>query len=433
MVSHRARLTITTSAASGLVLGVVFLGMAWLTYSTELRSTRQILDGSLAQLVQDLSADAGGPDLKEVHEAYPAATFAYYRRGKLINKAGALPTEGLPMLRITHVGERALFSEASSSGDATLVGTMDWTQKESELRRLEQLLILLWFLMVALVGGVSWYAANATFRPLRALTAQASSLSGEDLSIRLDSTDRAEFGVFTDHLNKMLHRIRETALREERFASDAAHELRTPLAILRAKIETTLIKPRAEGEYTDVLASLIPEVDRLSRLVDLLLQSTQSGSDHAPSTELGALVGAVSSRWVDRFAAKGAHLKVQQEPTWAAIWPEEMQSVLENLLENALRYSPAASTCFVELRSEGDSVVLRVEDEGPGVLPETLPTIFDRLARGDEARSRAEGGHGIGLALCKRILENRRGAISAKNNDKGAEFKVTLPLAPLPS
>src|SRR6202000_1883832 len=109
----------------------------------------------------------------------------------------------------------------------------------------------------------TWAAAGAVFRPLKRLTAQASAMAGFDLSARLKTEDRAEFGEFSSALNGMLDRIEEEVTRGDRFAADAAHELRTPLAILRTRIETALLNPRTNEEYVETLVKARSEILRL--------------------------------------------------------------------------------------------------------------------------------------------------------------------------
>jgi two-component system heavy metal sensor histidine kinase CusS len=224
----------------------------------------------------------------------------------------------------------------------------------------------------------------------------------------------------------LLNRIEVTARREEQFAADAAHELRTPLTVLMASLETSLMKNRSAEEYRHQMSEMVPEVERLARLVELLLRSTRGTPDPAGAMDIKGAAELAVARWRDRFEETGVHLEARLEEARSSITEEELDSVMDNLLENALRHSPAGSTAVVSLQTEDDSVYLRVADQGNGIAPDLVEHIFERLTTGEKSRSKASGGYGIGLALCQSILRSRGGDIRLTNNAGGAEFTVTL-------
>lgn len=311
----------------------------------------------------------------------------------------------------------------------TVVVAMDWSQKKADLTRLFILLGFLWVVVLCLVGLVSWYAAKATFKPLQELTDQAASLSGSDLSGRLLSKDGAEFGAFAEQLNGLLAKIESTARREEQFASDAAHELRTPLTTLLVRLETCLMQDRSNQEYKSTISALIPEVNRLARLVELLLLSTRGNVEPAPAISAKACAEKVVARWRDRFEENSVHLQVVLEDVWIHICPEELESVLNNLLENAFRFSPPGSTTKAEVSGRDSWGILKVLDEGPGIAPEKLTEIFERLKTQEGFQGRPHGGFGIGLSVCRTIVHSRGGSIRAENLHPGAAFIIELPRA----
>lgn len=430
MISHRGRLTLSTVFVTGTFLAAVFIGLSLLSRFYEERSVRRVLSASIRELKQDAISDKEAPDIQEAHLSSPRFTFATLdQRGNVVAKQGAFPVrQGLGFQRYFS-GGRQYVSESQTFGKFVLVGAADWTQTESDLNREGALLFVLWFVMEGIIGLVSWNAARATFRPLRDLTEQAATLSGTDLSGRLDSSDRAEFGEFAAQLNALLDRIEATARREEQFASDAAHELRTPLAVLKAKLETALLKERPAAEYRATCQSLVPEVDRLTHLVEMLLRSARATVAPAPIIDVSITVDETISHWLDRFEGQGVHLEasVPEEAVCVAIFPEELRTVLNNLLDNALKFSPKNSSCRVDLCAEEDSAVMRMSDQGPGIPADMLDSIFERFTQADD--SRASQGHGIGLAICRGIVKARGGLITARNLSPGAEFTVRLPCA----
>jgi signal transduction histidine kinase len=409
------------------ILAIVFLGVVGLSERMELRADHHMLESALTQLSDHINAKGRVADINEVYQAFPNVSFAVYdKNGAEVEQVGRLPLKPCKTFDLVTRGKAYFASMGLEAKDYMIVGGVDWKLTEQRLHRFSLILLFLWFFMVALVGAVSWFAAAATFRPLFSLTEQAADFSGHDLSHRLESGDKAEFGQFTEQLNMLLDRVEETARREEQFAADAAHELRTPLAILRGRIESTLLRTRSIGEYQTAMNALLPEVDRLTRLVEMLLRSATATHEAAPITELSEVIQGTASRWLDRFAENGVQLDVKAEEVYSQIWPEELQCIVDNFLGNALRVSPKGSTCTVILEVVNNRAVVRVADQGAGVPEELIGKVFERFTRGEISRNRTSGGFGIGLAVCKTIVTTRGGNISVQNRKPGAEFKIEL-------
>jgi signal transduction histidine kinase len=295
------------------------------------------------------------------------------------------------------------------------VDFLDWTEWTSSLRELTVAFLILFPVLVGIVAFVTWQSAKATFRPLQEMSFQAAAIGGSDFTARIDVEDAAEFGLFAAQLNALLARIEEAVRAQEQFAADAAHELRTPLTVMRGKIETALMTSRTPEEYSKTLKALLKEVDRLTRLSEALLESARPGRTNAPVLNVEPAVWEVASRWLDRFVAKKVRLEVNSGPANVNIRREEIACVLDNLLANALRYSPPGSCCEISL-SESDSGA------------------FERFWREDGARSRGSGGFGIGLAVCKRLVESRNGKISIDSSyQKGARLCINFPASGQPA
>ena len=218
--------------------------------------------------------------------------------------------------------------------------------------------------------------------------------------------------------------------RQERFVADAAHELRTPLTVIRGQIETALLRARTTEDYKHTLNIALAEAERLSRLVEGLLLSASAPVVKPTPITLDAVLERAHARWVDRFSQAGIELLLKDVPAARVeMRPEECDSILDNLLSNALKHSSPNSTTRISLAVDDVAATISVADEGTGVPESLRETLFDRFTRGETSRNRELGGFGIGLAVVKRLVEARGGDVYLAPSEKGATFAVKLPLA----
>jgi len=421
--SHRTRLTLTTSASVALVLAIVFLGLWIFLRQTELRGARAYLDAGLTAAVTDIKA--GRPvDQQLWLKNHPSATIKIFDNGRPGTNQFSESMHGYGLA--DRNGREIVFRSADVHGK-TVVDYLDWTQWSNGMRQVEIALLILFPVLVGLMAFVTWQSAKATFRPLQEMSYQAAAIGGSDFTARIDVEDAAEFGLFAAQLNALLARIEDAVRAQEQFAADAAHELRTPLTVMRGKIETSLLTGRTQEEYSKTLKALLKEVDRLTRLSEALLESAKPERTLAPLLNIEPAVWEVASRWLDRYVAKKVRLEVNSAPANVNIRREEIACVLDNLLANALRYSPPGSCCEINLQESPAGVILSVQDEGTGIKGGGLQA-FERFWREDGARSRGSGGFGIGLAVCKRLVESRNGKITVDTAySKGARICSNFP------
>ncbi|HEY4870208.1 MAG TPA: ATP-binding protein [Candidatus Dormibacteraeota bacterium] len=218
----------------------------------------------------------------------------------------------------------------------------------------------------------------------------------------------------------------------QQFTADAAHELRAPLALMRAELEVSLSKARSPEEYRTSQRVALTEAERLSVLADELLTLARADAGalqpSLQSLDLGDLVEETVERWQPLGNAGGVTIAtdVRREARLQAD-PVLMRRLLDNLLDNAIRHTPAGGSVTVSLAGDSAAAVLEVADTGPGVPDALKATLFDRFTRGDAARGRETGGAGLGLALCRVIAELHGGTISVLDANPGAVFRVVLP------
>ena len=293
----------------------------------------------------------------------------------------------------------------------------DATDQITELTRVNWALLALWPVLVALLGLASYFAVGSSFKPLHKLLRQASTLGIND---RLQTADQAEFGELAASLNSYLDRIEKVVQQQEEFAVDAAHELCTPLTALRGQLELALLQKNDPEAYAEAARSAIGQVTRLGRLVESLLLATRPRDGVVTPVDVQQALEEVQARWVDRYAARHVDLQLSAEAFKAAMPEEELESVMENLLANALKFSPPRTTVRITLDVNGHLVV---QDQGPGIPVDDRERVFERFERGTtKAR-----GFGIGLYLVRRLLEQRGGKIAIGDSPTGARVEVALP------
>ena len=252
-----------------------------------------------------------------------------------------------------------------------------------------------------------------------------------------------ELRTLTDVLNEMLTALeaamnleRQTADAHKRFVTDAAHELRSPLANLRGTIEVMLRRPRSTEEYQEALTVAAREIERLSRLAnDLLTLSRVDAGQLVCRPQLCDVVTIAGDAIVacaNRAAARQVRVALETPPRLPLVADaDRLRQVLDNLLDNGLRYAPDGSTVTVSAEARNDSIVLAVHDQGPGLTAEQQARVFDRFYRADDARARSSGGLGLGLPIAKAIVEAHRGTLGVQSAPgAGCTFVATLPATP---
>lgn len=304
----------------------------------------------------------------------------------------------------------------------------------------------LWSLLGALgaclvIGGVGagWGAnrlARRLTRPLERIAEGARAVGGASLSARIpEVSPDEELREVTAILNEMLGRLETVFETERRFLADASHELRSPLSNVRGTIEVALRRPRSGDEYRETLAASLAEIERLSRLVNSLLTLSRADAGQLPFTFAPCQLAAVAEDAVKAHASRAAERDVRldlaaPEPLEVLADADRLREVIDNLVDNALRYAPPGSAVGVSVRREGDRARLSVQDSGPGLSLGEQAHVFDRFYRADRSRARHSGGTGLGLSIAQAIVGAHRGQLSVQSAPgRGCTFLVDLPVA----
>ena len=293
-------------------------------------------------------------------------------------------------------------------------------------------------LLLAGVAVTTLVFARRALRPVDEIVAQARRIGESNLTERLPQpTSQDELGRLIETLNAMLDRVERGVETQRRFTADASHELRSPLSRLRAEIEVTLRRPRDGAEYEETLRSCLEEVERLSQLTEDLLTLAHLDSDERPGPEAPAIaLLPIVDDAVRRLASQAGRCEVSLLVEPSGVGPAVKVAatavglVLTNILDNAVKFSPAGSAVRVGVSTEGSDALIVVSDSGPGVAPEDVSRLFDRFHRGSAARESEVPGFGLGLAISRAVIEREGGGISVESQAVGgARFSIRLPLS----
>lgn len=289
-------------------------------------------------------------------------------------------------------------------------------------------------LVLAVAGGL--FLAGRSLAPIQRITRAARRIGADQLSNRLNMQGSDEIADLAATFDEMIARLEDAFRRQRQFTADASHELRTPLTLMRTRTELTLAHPRTPEEYEEALAAMRVDISRASRLVsDLLMLARADAGQDGLSLEpvpLGTLTREVTEQFGPTAESRGVMLRwVGTDPGPGVIGDQtRLTQLLMNLIDNAVKYAPGAPVT-VKVAAEGHWAVIKVSDRGPGIPPEHSRHLFDRFYRVDRARSRSDGGFGLGLAISQWIVHAHGGEIRVDSRPgNGTTFTVNLPLAP---
>ena len=311
--------------------------------------------------------------------------------------------------------------------------------------------------IVAAVGGA--FLTGRALEPVREITATAARIEAENISDRLDVSGHDEFALLASTFNGMLDRL-ENAFRrleqlyeqQRRFTGDASHELRTPLTIIKANASLALATARQPEQYAQALKVIDSAADRTNRIIqDLLLLARADGGQLALEMKPVSIAEIVDQACAQTLQATSSHYSGEtdehiakhqaaliREPVAPDLQvmgrPDMLTRMLVNLLQNALRHTPAEGAIQIGAAfslpgdGNGGEIIITIRDNGEGISPEHLPHLTERFYRADTSRTREQGGTGLGLAICRSIAEAHAGRLLIESEPgQGTTVSVILP------
>ena len=446
----RARLTLWQVAAMLVVLAVYVAVVLALV-------TRDLSDALDARLRSDFRWAAGmaelGPDgTLSWFEGEPWSADSPWLQvwtgsGELVYRtslAARLPVPESERLATTEIGRvvavpsapapfRLLTERATVGGQPVLLQV---GRSEAAMRlEVRELALFLGFglpLAVAVAGGVGYVVARRALAPLSRMAERARAITARRLNERLPiDTPDDELGRLATVFNDTLGRLESSFTQMRRFTSNVSHELRTPLTAMRSVGEVGLRGRRHADNYERVIESMLEETDRLTRLVErlLLVSRVDSGDVRLDETEvdLGALadevvghLGVLAEEKSQAMTVEpGSHPRCQGDPV-------TLRQAVINLVDNAIRYTPAGGRIHLRAATTAAGATLEVSDTGPGIPVRDQARLFERLYRGQHGDP---GGSGLGLSLARWAVEANHGALTYEQaNGTGSTFRITLPL-----
>jgi signal transduction histidine kinase len=295
------------------------------------------------------------------------------------------------------------------------------------IHALDTLLFFVGPALVLLIGAMTWWLVGRTLDPVEGIRRQVAEIAATGATLRVPEPQTAdEIQRLARTMNTMLARLDNAATRQRRFISDAAHELRSPVAAIRAELDVAAAHP-ADVDWPLLLQRLTASSTRMERIVADLFALATADEQH-PLQRSVVDLDELIMRQVESARATGRHAITAGTVDAARVWGDrgQLERVVANLLDNAERH--AVTSIEVELRSADDRAELVVADDGLGIPEAHRQLVFDRFARLDEARDRQRGGAGLGLAIARRIVEDHAGTIEVADSPRGARFVVRLPL-----
>jgi signal transduction histidine kinase len=280
--------------------------------------------------------------------------------------------------------------------------------------------------LVLIIGALLWVVITRTLAPVNAIRERADDISGSNLHQRVpEPPGRDEVFALARTINEMLGRLEDSSNRQEAFVADAAHELRSPIASLQARLETEIRRP---GGDEPVTRDLLRDTVRMGRLVDHLLLLARSDAGTMSADRVPVDLDEVVLESVTTVEAAVPITTAAVEPVQVQGQPDLLEHVVRNLLEIAERY--AKESVAVSLVANERHAILTIDDDGPGIPEEKRQLVLRRFVRIDESRERGTGGTGLGLAIVHEIIELHDGELEILDAPSGgARMRVLLPLS----
>jgi two-component system, OmpR family, sensor kinase len=280
--------------------------------------------------------------------------------------------------------------------------------------------------------SIGWSLHSRAIRPIEQIRASVGRISQGQLSERVEVVDSGdEFGRLAGTLNATFAELESAFVRQRQFAAEVVHEFRTPLAAIIAETQTMLSRERTAAEYRATVQADLDTAQQMRRLTESLLDLARVDAASVPAAR-GTDLAQIAQACVERIAPVASEHNISidgdYEPAPVLGDPDRLNQLIWNILSNAIYYNVSGGSVRVATGCEGDTVILTVADTGIGVGAADLPHIFERFYRVGKGHSNTEGHAGLGLAICKAIVDAHRGTIEvASTPQAGTTFTVRLP------
>ncbi len=422
---------------------------------TLLRETDQLLKEDALEI--ELAAEAMHPDANAIHAEVIRHTSSHRHRGLFIQlfdtkenvvfssvdiNTNLLPQNHYNQSNSLLTSGRFRFLDIKLDGDVSTLfagfrvgSSMDLVEEDVQSLSWLMLASMGFVVLIAPVGGYI-LAVQAT-KPVADIINTTSRLRPQNLTERFvikgtgDELDRLAITI-----NGFLDRIATFIEKKREFIANAAHELRSPLTAIGAASELALARDRTPEEYRETLGEISDKCDHFRLLINqlLLLAETEAGANLPHHViQMDCIIEKSYDMFKDVASQQHIHFKLDStNPALVLGEAKQIQQVVNNLIDNAIKFTPEGGTIVVELYKEASKIVLNVSDTGVGISKEDQSKVFDRFFQADRSHTKnaeALGGNGLGLSICKAIVESMGGTISVTSiPEKGSTFTITLPL-----
>lgn len=337
-----------------------------------------------------------------------------------------------------HVKDNARYAFRQISLDEKVIAYIGYNKPKAFLRSVDKLFVdqqlnmfgMLSIVMVFAALLITLFVARWLVTPLSKLSLNAKKLAQGDFSVRMNARNDDELGNLCQNFDEMARTLEKNEVTRKQWVADISHEMRTPLSVLKAQIEAMQDGIRAASQENFSL--LKRNVDSISLIVDdlyeLSLVDVGALTFHKANFDLNELALEVVGEFEEKIAQKGLSVSVQQLPNEDGTCyadKKRIKQLITNLLENSIRYTDAPGNIRVAITEQSSQFELVIEDSAPGVPDAALERIFDRLYRLESSRNRETGGAGLGLSICKGIVEGHGGSIHAQTSSLGG-IKQTI-------
>lgn len=401
---------------------------------------------------KDMVPPSMGPDAPDLYEVYANEHTLIARSENWPAKVGVLPPRSdrwIATYVVNGVSYRALRREhipvLDREGNAPPTDFLTVTYASPvapvfrSVRTVLLYIVLGSLVLLVICSSFSLWALRRSLRPLSELAAGAAAVSPENWELHApeEARDTVELKPLTQAMTSMLDGLHHAFTQQREFLANAAHELKTPVAILKSTLQSLAHRPRSSEEYRQGLDEALEDLARLEKLLHSMLRLARA--EQWASGNLRRDLDRVDVGWTCQMALERVHAVAQQrrvtldfaadEPVEIAADPDDLELVWSNLLENAIRFSPEGETVKIVLHRHNGHGIIEVADKGPGIPASELPHIFNRFYRADSSRARNTGGYGLGLAISKALIEAYGGTIEPHSNPGGGtRMVVSVPV-----